>query len=100
VNFKQAIEALINGKKIRIKTWDKSFYWQLDEKGFVRDSAKSRPLIHKDMINEMDKWEIRSLDNESQQYFDMANEWKERWQETEKKRKYWETKYKSLKEKK
>ena len=96
MNFKQATEALLSGKKIRISTWDKICYWYLDEKGFVRDSANNRPLIHKSMIKEQNKWEVKDKNDEAQQYFEMANEWEKRWRDQEKKTEYWRNKYAKL----
>lgn len=58
MNFKQALNELIGGKKIRRKNWETEFYWVLDNKGYLVDFIGMSPFVKRSDILEQNNWEV------------------------------------------
>lgn len=58
MNFKQALEALIAGKKIRRKCWEEGHYWVLDYRGILVNSVGKLPYINKFHLTDRDTWQV------------------------------------------
>ena len=58
MNFKQALNELIGGKKIRRKNWEDGHYWVLDKSGTLVNSIGNIPIINKNQLIEQNNWEV------------------------------------------
>ena len=57
MNFKQTIDALINGKKVRRKCWEEGHYWHI-KKSILLNSISKVPTINLHQISDTETWEI------------------------------------------
>jgi hypothetical protein len=58
MNFKQALQELLNGKKIRRKCWENKHYWCLDDDGYLVNSIGENPEINKYQLIDTISWEV------------------------------------------
>lgn len=57
MNFKEAIDKLNEGKKIRRTCWEYGHYWVLNENKRLVNSVGDNPILNRKQM-QMDDWEV------------------------------------------
>ena len=60
MNFKQALQRLLNKKKIRRKCWEEGHYWVLNEKEQLVNSIGESPIINAFQLRDI---ELKLINN-------------------------------------